>query len=505
MHLLSLQAPGSALSRHLERVAVVGLLLSTLLILHLTLEPYTFQFGATLAERTPGALLRDFLDGVVDTSDVINNYVLFMPFGWSVACLLHRRVSPLAVFSAALLCGAALSLSVEMAQAFLPSRTSSVVDVRSNSLGSLLGWGAWALAGLWISSWQRLAAGLSIYLVIALAAIPMVPFDTSLQTWDRSYRLHVGNEETGDRPWLGELSHLLIAERALPESVLRSVSLSGEWPPDAGPGLLADYVPAGAGMVDRTGQQPALIPVSDAGEELWLATDGATRQLSDRLAASSQFTLVATVQTTSTDQSGPARIVSLSQNTSLRNFTLAQDGTDLVLRVRSPLTGQNGTWPEFRARGVFSTTEPQRLAIAYTGQEIRLAVNGALHPDMVQFTYAWALVRQIVPPEVYVGLIDLLPLLSAFATALPNLICLALIGLPAGLLLAIVAAHLAPGRPWALAVGGAAAIGVVLWASFVLAGGRVGLDNMAGALLILGGAFALFRLRAGQPREPTIN
>lgn len=45
-------------------------------------------------------------------------------------------------------------------------------------------------------------------------------------------------------------------------------------------------------------------------------------------------------------QSGPARIVSYSLNSSERNFTVGQQKEQLVLRLRTPMTDNNGTNPQ---------------------------------------------------------------------------------------------------------------------------------------------------------------
>jgi len=80
------------------------------------------------------------------------------------------------------------------------------------------------------------------------------------------------------------------------------------------------------------------------------------------------------------DQDGPARILTLSAGTRQRNLTLGQDGDDLVLRLRTPATGPNGTYPDGRSvariDGVFATAEWRDLALAIAPGELRIAVDG---------------------------------------------------------------------------------------------------------------------------------
>lgn len=61
------------------------------------------------------------------------------------------------------------------------------------------------------------------------------------------------------------------------------------------------------------------------------------------LQASNEITIEAWIQPSSASQSGPARIATLSSNGTNRNFTLGQDGSSYVTRLRTSSTGNNGT------------------------------------------------------------------------------------------------------------------------------------------------------------------
>lgn len=94
------------------------------------------------------------------------------------------------------------------------------------------------------------------------------------------------------------------------------------------------------------------------------------------------------VRSTSTQQAGPARIMTISRDTLLRNLTVGQVGADLIVRIRTPDTNQNGL-PSYRIKGVFAepgwhriTTNilPERLIVRVddnTALSIRLP-KGAL-------------------------------------------------------------------------------------------------------------------------------
>ena len=83
------------------------------------------------------------IDGI-DIKDISKNLLGFMPLG-VLLLLVLRRVSNadikwLALF--AITAGIASSLFIELTQAYIPSRHSSIVDLALNSAGTLLGTGA---------------------------------------------------------------------------------------------------------------------------------------------------------------------------------------------------------------------------------------------------------------------------------------------------------------------------------------------------------------------------
>ena len=78
------------------------------------------------------------------------------------------------------------------------------------------------------------------------------------------------------------------------------------------------------------------------------------------------------VRTYSRDQHGPAEIMALSRDHHNRNFTVAQEGADLIFRLRTPLTDLNGM-PQLRVPGVFS--EPDWIDIRVSIEPGRLGID----------------------------------------------------------------------------------------------------------------------------------
>jgi VanZ family protein len=92
--------------------------------------------------------------------DVVQNIVGLMPFGFLVAgCIQYGKQSSLSrAVVLAMLAGLALSLTIEILQAYLPSRDSSLTDVINNTLGSGLGALFWPLGMRVLKAWEKATA-----------------------------------------------------------------------------------------------------------------------------------------------------------------------------------------------------------------------------------------------------------------------------------------------------------------------------------------------------------
>ena len=100
------------------------------------------------------------------------------------------------------------------------------------------------------------------------------------------------------------------------------------------------------------------------------------RALRDRLVASGAFTVEVRVTPSRTRQVGPARIVGLSDGPFRRNFTLAQEGRDLVFRLRTSGTDPNGLSGEVALADVFRAGEERHLVATYREGTIGIFVDG---------------------------------------------------------------------------------------------------------------------------------
>ena len=103
-----------------------------------------------------------------------------------------------------------------------------------------------------------------------------------------------------------------------------------------------------------------------------------SRKLYDMIAAGNEYSVEAWVIPNDTAQDGPARIVSYSQDTGVRNFTLGQNAIYYQLRNRSAATGVNGT-PALEALDPQTDTVLQHVVVTFDAASGRkVYVNGQL-------------------------------------------------------------------------------------------------------------------------------
>ncbi len=105
-----------------------------------------------------------------------------------------------------------------------------------------------------------------------------------------------------------------------------------------------------------------------------------------------QLTLEATLVSGNENQSGPARIMTFSSSPTSRNFTLGQDGNELVFRLRTPQTGENGVHPEAPVCPI-QAGRPVHLILTYSPGQLVAYCNGqeTLRTNRVQGDFSnWA-------------------------------------------------------------------------------------------------------------------
>ena len=182
-------------------------------------------------------------------------------------------------------------------------------------------------------------------------------------------------------------------------------------------------------VYDVSGVEPALdLTIDDPVSASWLA-DGGIDISSDTIIASSgpatkiiagctasnEITIEAWVKPDTAVQSGPARIATLSADTSYRNFTLAQDAGEYDVRLRTTTTSTNGI-PSLKTSGGALDTQLQHIAYTRTAAGARTiyldgspaavgSVTGTF--DTWDGTFSFALANELTGDRPWLGEIHL--------------------------------------------------------------------------------------------------
>ncbi len=371
---------------------------SILIVLLATLYPFDFSFenGISITE-----IISKFKQTSTHLSDQIKNLFLFLPLGFGLMCLLQNtRVRTTAKPIIVLLFSFSLSLFVEVLQAFTPSREPTIADIINNTFSGFLGvicfylWKSQIISYVaqvieknkGVISNKQLTAIFIGYIALAF----IIPFGlhstTNLSNWSLDYPLLLGNERTGSRPWRGAISDVYIADRAISKEEVAKVFADKNLLNNLGNSLVAYYPLHGEdGLGDRTGNLPNLnwrgrflnfqgrIVFLNAYQ--WLETAEPVTFLNQRLRMANQFTLGATIATARANQTRPGRIISISNSTTKRNLSLEQRDSKLVVRLRTPLGGENATYIMNYVFDVFTDNTPHQIVITYTGSVLQVYID----------------------------------------------------------------------------------------------------------------------------------
>jgi hypothetical protein len=308
-----------------------------------------------------------YIDNNFGAADFFNNILLYMPLGIALSGSSLMRT---------FLCGLSLSTAAELLQLGYVDRIPSGVDIASNTCGALVGYLA-AMFCLWATGHDP--RSLRIHRPVAAAAILVAIFGTILlvrhapksdfSNWSPTYHLAIGNELNGKRPWVGSISEFQIYPFAMPplqidDLARREASSDGA---DKAQVIPPAELPNGGLMPPTNFKTPYGRPLLSAQEELTLY---------DTPVKQSQFTLLVSMRTGNLEQTGPARIVTYSQDAANRNFTLGQIHNTLTFRLRTPASGSNGTNPALYSGPVLSLDHTSFVAAVYDGRISSLYVDG---------------------------------------------------------------------------------------------------------------------------------
>jgi hypothetical protein len=302
-----------------------------------------------------------YINNALNLDDVINNMALYLPLGIALSGSSLLR---------AFLVGLSLSTGAEILQLGFVDRIPSFVDIASNTGGSVLGYLA---AKVLFRHWGIPRGTLKLNRAFTAAAVPIALLGTGslvhplmasdFSNWSPSFQLAAGNELSGKRAWSGMISELCIYPFPMSAEQIEQLA-------NAGPDSIARFgTPIEGPMKPDEAKVKHGSPLLSRQENL---------RLYNALVARNQMTLLVWLRPDNLEQTGPARIVTYSQDWMYRNFTLAQIRNTLSFRLRTPASGLNGTNPALYTGPVLSLDHTSFVAAVYDGHISSLYVDGKL-------------------------------------------------------------------------------------------------------------------------------
>lgn len=424
------------------------------MILIATLYPFTMQWDRFDSRAEVLDVLHNMVHRSSGADDRLNNILLFLPLGFGLAALVAlQRWRGRWVFVVAAC--SAVSLLVECVQVSLPSRAPTAIDIVTNSLGGALGLLTFFVAERLCTTRQRFASVVSLSVVVVLLLTIPLQRTARFSNWDYASSLTIGNDLSDSEPWSGSIR--MVALGAADVSTEQLEQLTTDVALDTPPWLVRyDFAPPRSGDAP-TVQQRELVALKSShlvrtengvqltqGQALVLPPD-ATAPLIAALQRESTLTVLLVGAPASVTQSG--RIVSIAGDDGEHfNLDISQAGPDVVVRIRTPATGEHGT-PALVAQNVFTDQQHHTIAVNYQRGILRLSVDGVVHPATVEITPALAFFALALPfkANIALGRYAWMPLVYTLAYTL-------LIFVPWGLALAL---WIQPHRPMWLRVVGA--------------------------------------------------
>lgn len=334
---------------------------------------------------------------------IVERVVGFVPLGLLLSWRLEQRTR-LGRGIATVAMIVVIAAAVEAIQAPLTTRHPRLSDfliaAAAGAFGVLLGrrMDAARVFGAINASWRRRAA-LALLIAGQLAIVAILTaahLAARISGWDRTYPLLIANERTGDRPWVGCIRNLAIYATDMPAAELDKLAATPMTPANASmrtqmrPLALYDFTRVVAGRISNDGAAGPDLDLSigpptgyaDAHDGLCIRSSSIIRAEAPaaaicRAAENAQaITVEAELISNDPTQNGPARIVSISTDPLLRNFTLGQEGGDLDLRVRTPRGGRNGMRVPIRTNDRPLAAGWHHVVASYARGAARLWVDG---------------------------------------------------------------------------------------------------------------------------------
>ncbi|MCH2171023.1 VanZ family protein [Myxococcota bacterium] len=311
--------------------------------------------------------------------DLFQNIVLFVPLGVAM-----RRSGSLKC----VLVAGVLSLGLEGLQP-LVHRSPSLWDVMSNGAGAFLGQRVGHRADALLKrDLSPLVLLIAVALLVTCAVGSRYRLGAGFEDW-QPMPLMIGNEPSMDRPWLGRVAELAIYDRGDPERERWGRDGPSSWR-RGGPVLWTRFrSPVAARLDGPTGPRvfdPLARPTPEKTRVdsngllleggLWAFPDSVSRHVYERLVASDELSIYVDFEPSALSSIEPGRVLTMSRDAALRDFSIAQRDTEVVFRVRLPVTDENATHPDTTTTGSPLNLSEHRIWAFYNGRHTRIEVDG---------------------------------------------------------------------------------------------------------------------------------
>jgi glycopeptide antibiotics resistance protein len=376
-----------------------------------TISPFNF----IVPEGFSGKYILEEFNFGSSVKDYLQNILLFIPFGIGFTKIIanqYLRKNLGQILAIILLASAIISTTVELTQFLLPTRTSNLTDIIYNSLGGTLGGLIYCkhkeiiqfISGIVTGNPQKLSIksilyAIAGYCLLVILGIWILLININLSNWDDDFYLAIGNEITGDRSWNGKIQSLYISDRSLNQFDVAEVfqhpdSFFAQLPslvtslvftkPQSFYQDQQQQVPnliwqgnSSITTINQTNSSRIQIPSILLNSQQWLKTEQSANLLIEKLKKTNEFSLSLIVASNEVNQSGPARIFVISKDTVAQNLIIGQNQTNLIFRLRTPITGNNASQPEFIVPNVFKDQIFHQILITFAQKKINFYIDQA--------------------------------------------------------------------------------------------------------------------------------
>jgi len=382
---------------HNTSKTTVGLIIYFIYLGALTLNPFEFSIAPFRQWLILGIAEKTATIFVFNITDFLLNILLFIPLG---ALLFYHtsqknRPANIKIILHIIGLGALISFGIEFAQLF-SDRTASFFDILANTLGT--GAGILVFQSFKPANTNRnpniIRTGV-LFLTAFYLFYHLLPAQlNNLLVWDDTFEILIGDEANDSRPWEGEISLAAIYGEALTRENVAALSLDNTTEQRKNLDCIAlwnftkidtSFIPDlinGPGKIDLYPDN-TIEPTADSAR-IVIQPGSAFRNRSFpyKIVYEAQdtrcFSIEAKFKVHNLAQTGPARIITFSNGKDKRNFTLGQSGKKIHFRVRTPLTGANGSAVCLVSSQLLTKDQDIHLVATFNNGIERLYFNGQL-------------------------------------------------------------------------------------------------------------------------------